>query len=122
MSLEQLEAVHERMRTEAARHGGALDMVLFCPHAPEEGCECRKPAPGLIREALARSGFAADETLVVGDAARDIEAASRAGVKAALVRTGKGQTSEILLRDANVPTYDDLRQLAAAITTGERAF
>jgi len=112
MTLAQLEAVHARMCAEASRHGGALDAVLFCPHAPDERCACRKPAPGLIHEALTRSGFAAAETLVVGDAQRDIEAASRAGVAAALVRTGKGRNTEMLLRGAKIPIYDDLVQLA----------
>ena len=89
MSLEQLAAVHERMQMEAARHGGGLDLVLFCPHDPEAGCDCRKPAPGLIREAIARSGVAAAESLVVGDDVRDMEAARRAGVPAARPRTGR---------------------------------
>jgi D-glycero-D-manno-heptose 1,7-bisphosphate phosphatase len=116
MTLTQLEAIHARMRNEAAANGGALDTVLFCPHAPDDGCECRKPAPGLIREALARSGIGAAESLVVGDDRRDLEAASRAGVKAALVRTGKGRKTETLLRGGEkVPTYDDLPQLARAI-------
>ncbi len=116
MTLAQLEAVHERMRTEAAGSGGALDAVLFCPHAPDDGCECRKPAPGLIREALARSGIGAADSLVVGDDQRDLEAASRAGVQAALVRTGKGRKAETLMRGGvEVPTYDDLLELARAI-------
>jgi D-glycero-D-manno-heptose 1,7-bisphosphate phosphatase len=116
MTLAQLEAIHDRMRNEAAANRASLDAVLFCPHAPEAGCECRKPAPGLIREALSRSGIGAAETLVVGDDKRDLEAASRAGVKAALVRTGKGRKTETLLRGgAEVPTYDDLPQLARAI-------
>lgn len=111
MTLAQLEAVHSRMRAEAAHHGGPLDAVLFCPHAPEARCDCRKPAPGMIHEALARSGFAAAETLVIGDAERDIEAASRAGVAAALVRTGKGRKTEAHL-GATLPIYDDLLQFA----------
>src|ERR1700722_2697278 len=45
MSLTQLAAVHGRMLTEAAGSGAALDAVLFCPHAPQERCECRKPEP-----------------------------------------------------------------------------
>lgn len=116
MTLTQLDAIHERMLIEAAANGGALDTVLFCPHAPDDGCECRKPAPGLIREALTRSGIGAAESLVVGDDRRDLEAASRAGVQAALVRTGKGRKTETLLRGGEeVPTYDDLPQLARAI-------
>ena len=80
MTLGQLDAVHHRMQTEASRQGGDLGAVLYCPHAPEDGCPCRKPAPGLIQEALARSGFTAVKSLVVGDDQRDLEAASRAGV------------------------------------------
>jgi len=102
-------------QTEASRQGGDLGAVLYCPHAPEEGCACRKPAPGLIQEALARSGFTAAESLVVGDDRRDLEAASRAGVPAALVRTGKGRKTEMLLNGAPVPTYDDLAHVARAI-------
>jgi D-glycero-D-manno-heptose 1,7-bisphosphate phosphatase len=115
MTLAQLEAVHDRMRTEASNRGAALDAVLFCPHAPEHGCTCRKPAPGLIQEAIARSGIAAAESLVVGDDQRDLEAAARAGVEAALVRTGKGRKTEALLRGTTVSTYDDLRELARAV-------
>ena len=115
MSLEQLAAVHERMQREAAAHGAALDAVLYCPHAPEEQCSCRKPAPGLIEAAVARSGVAASDTIVVGDDRRDLEAAQRAGVVAALVRTGKGRRTEALLGNAAVPAYDDLRELARAI-------
>jgi D-glycero-D-manno-heptose 1,7-bisphosphate phosphatase len=115
MSLAQLAAVHDRMQTEAAAHGGALDAVLYCPHAPEEQCSCRKPAPGLIQAAVARSGIAASDSIVVGDDRRDLEAAQRAGVAAVLVRTGKGRQTEALLGDAAVPAYDDLRALARAI-------
>lgn len=116
MTLAQLEAVHDRMRAEAAGHGGSLDAVLFCPHSPDDGCACRKPAPGLIHEALARSRFSAAETIVVGDDQRDLEAASRAGVRSVLVRTGKGRRTELSLpHGREIPIYDDLAQLAHAI-------
>lgn len=115
MSLAQLAAVHERMLAEAANAGGALDAVLFCPHAPEDRCTCRKPEPGLIHEAIERSGIAAAESLVVGDARRDLEAAVRAGVRAVLVRTGKGRKTETQLHGNEVPTFDDLPQFARAL-------
>jgi D-glycero-D-manno-heptose 1,7-bisphosphate phosphatase len=119
MSLEQLAAVHARMQAEAAAHGGALDAVLYCPHTPEAQCSCRKPAPGLIQAAVARSGIAAGDSIVVGDDQRDVEAARRAGVAAALVRTGKGRATEELLGEAAVPAYDDLQQFARAIVAGQ---
>ena len=121
MSLEQLAAVHERMQREAAAQGAALDAVLYCPHAPEEQCACRKPAPGLIQAAVARSGIAAGDSIVVGDDRRDLEAAERAGVAAALVRTGKGRRTEALLGNAAVPAYDDLHELARAILAARPA-
>jgi len=121
MSLEQLAAVHARMQAEASAHGGALDAVLFCPHAPGDGCSCRKPAPGLIQAAIARSGIAAGESLVVGDDRRDLEAAWRAGVAVALVRTGKGRETEELARNTGVPAYDDLPQLARAVVAAQPA-
>jgi D-glycero-D-manno-heptose 1,7-bisphosphate phosphatase len=123
MSLAQLEAVHERMRVGAAEHGVAFDAVFFCPHGPQDGCDCRKPAPGMIHAAIARAAIvrpeiAADETILVGDADRDLEAATRAGIRAALVRTGKGRKTEAELKGVHVPTYDDLPEFARALLRG----
>jgi len=115
---EQLAAVHAHMQAQAAAYGGALDAVLFCPHAPWEECACRKPAPGLIEAAIARSGISAAATVVVGDDRRDLEAAQRAGVAAALVRSGKGRQTEQLICGTPVPVYDDLTQLARAVVAG----
>lgn len=121
MSLEQLDLVHRRMKTEAARYGAALDAIFFCPHSPQDSCDCRKPAPGLIQAALKESGFSAAETILLGDAQRDLEAATRAGVRAALVRTGKGRETEAALNGTQVPTYDDLPGFARAILQARRA-
>jgi len=120
MTLKQLQAVHEYMRAAAARAGGALDAVLVCHHAPAAQCNCRKPAPGLIQAAMALAGIEAAATVVIGDDRRDLEAASRAGVAAALVRTGKGRATEELLRGGSAAAYDDLQQLARAIVAGNR--
>jgi D-glycero-D-manno-heptose 1,7-bisphosphate phosphatase len=119
MSAADLAAVHAHMQAQAAAAGGALDAVLVCPHAPHAQCLCRKPAPGLVQAAIARSGIAAGETLVVGDDLRDLEAARRAGVAAALVRTGKGRDTEGQLSGTDVVAYDDLLQLARALTGGQ---
>jgi len=116
MTLEELHSVNSRMQAEAEAEGGALDAVLCCPHAPEAGCDCRKPEPGLIRKAIAQSGISALESLVVGDDDRDLEAARHAGVRAALVRSGKGRATEARLAGrADILVYDDLRTLARAI-------
>src|ERR1700683_1933049 len=115
MSEEALHAIHQRMRDEAAAAGGLVEEVLCCTHAPEEACECRKPAPALLRAAIARSGISESETIALGDAERDLIAAWRAGVQAALVRTGKGKATEAQLRGLGVSVYDDLVSFARAI-------
>jgi D-glycero-D-manno-heptose 1,7-bisphosphate phosphatase len=90
-TVEDVDAVHERMLAEAAAAGVTIDAVFFCPHAPRHRCRCRKPAPGLIEHAVARAGVPVDDIVAVGDALRDLEAAQAAGVRAVLVRTGKGR-------------------------------
>jgi D-sedoheptulose 7-phosphate isomerase len=115
MTLEQLHAVHERMRRDAKQAGVDLENVFFCPHAPDAGCDCRKPATGLIKAAIARSGIHPDDTVVVGDDLRDLEAAQRSGVAAVLLRTGKGRSNEARVRDLGVPIYNDLPAFARAI-------
>lgn len=117
MSLAQLEAVHARMQAEAAERDATLDAILVCTHAPEDQCTCRKPEPGLIQTAIARSGIAAADSLVVGDDRRDLEAARRAGVSSVLVRTGKGRRTEELVAGTGTLAYDDLPDLARAILT-----
>lgn len=115
VTLEQLADIHQRMQEDAAAHGAPLAAVLFCPHAPEARCDCRKPAPGLIRAAIAGSEVPAEHSLVVGDDLRDLEAATRAGVSAALVRTGKGRATEQKSELRGMPAYDSLLQLAQAV-------
>jgi D-glycero-D-manno-heptose 1,7-bisphosphate phosphatase len=112
-----VEAVHDRMLLEAGQAGARIDAVFVCPHAPEDGCDCRKPLPGLILEAVEGSGVAAAETIAVGDAPRDLEAAIAAGVRAVLVRTGRGRTTEFQLGESDVPVFDNLSCAAEAIVT-----
>jgi D-glycero-D-manno-heptose 1,7-bisphosphate phosphatase len=115
MSPAELARVHARMTDSAAAAGGAIDAIFCCPHAPDAGCECRKPAPGLVLAAIRASGIEPAATLVVGDDARDVAAARAAGVAAALVRSGKGRTVERALADPTLPVYDDLGQLVGQL-------
>lgn len=118
-----LDAIHHRMCDEAARGGGAIDHVFVCPHAPSRACACRKPAPGLLLDALRTTGIPREATIAVGDDVRDVEAARRAGIPVALVRTGKGTVTAARLANPDVPVFDDLAAftsalLADAIRTG----
>lgn len=117
---EMLEAIHARMTREAREAGGTIDAIFVCPHAPTEACRCRKPAPGLIEAAMASTSIPGHETLLVGDDERDIEAASAAGIDAALVLTGKGSHVARSLAFERVRVYPDLRAVAEALTREPR--
>lgn len=85
-----LNATHMRMNRELAAFGGRIDAVFFCPHAPDDGCTCRKPMPGLFTMIGERYGLDLGETHAVGDSLRDLQASAAAGCMPHLVRTGKG--------------------------------
>ncbi|MFI5973327.1 HAD-IIIA family hydrolase [Streptomyces sp. NPDC051452] len=74
---------------------GGLDVWLFCPHAPDTGCGCRKPRPGLILAAAARLGVPPAACLVVGDIAADVLAARAAGARGVLVPNAATATDEV---------------------------
>lgn len=97
---EEIDVLHRTVFD--ALEGGvdALDFILYCPHAPEEGCACRKPQPGMLRTAAQRWGIDAGEIVFVGDAMSDLLASRAAGLGFALVRTGKGEETEAALRRA----------------------
>jgi D-glycero-D-manno-heptose 1,7-bisphosphate phosphatase len=114
MTAQQLDRVHAAMRTQAEAAGARISGVYCCPHAPDQQCSCRKPAPGLIRAAIQESGIPAVQTLLVGDDVRDVQAARAAGVAAVLVRTGKGVRAAAQLQANGDPpqVFDDLAQFA----------
>jgi D-glycero-D-manno-heptose 1,7-bisphosphate phosphatase len=119
MDLDALDRVNDVMLREAETAGAPIDGVFVCPHAPDEGCPCRKPRPGLIEEAVRFSGLPRAETVVIGDASRDLEAGRAAGVRTVLVRTGKGRVTEARLGGQDVAVYDGLREAAEAIVAEE---
>ncbi len=82
-------AVHAHMMKLLAVHGGRIDAVFFCPHAPEEQCACRKPLPGMMLEVGRRYGVELENVPMVGDTLRDLLAAQAAGCEPNLVRTGR---------------------------------
>jgi D-glycero-D-manno-heptose 1,7-bisphosphate phosphatase len=84
-----LTAMHAKMNKLLAEKGGRVDAIFFCPHAPEDHCTCRKPAPGLFEQIGERFGVDLREVPAVGDSARDLIAADTAGCPPHLVRTGK---------------------------------
>ena len=84
-----LNAMHAKMNTMLAAVGGRVDAIFFCPHAPDEGCRCRKPEPGLFEQIGERYGVDLNGVPAVGDSPRDLVAAMAAGCGPHLVLTGK---------------------------------
>jgi D-glycero-D-manno-heptose 1,7-bisphosphate phosphatase len=85
LSLPQLEAIHARLRQMMREAGAPLEAIYFCPHAPEEGCECRKPRSELFWRAAAELAFAPSDAVVVGDKASDVEFGRRVGARTILI-------------------------------------
>ena len=82
--------IHEKLLRALTLVGGRIDAFFFCPHAADAGCQCRKPQPGMLLEVARRFNVSLDDTYMVGDALRDLEAAAAAGARPVLVLTGKG--------------------------------
>lgn len=87
--------LHDQMKSLVAAHGGRIEAVLMCPHAPEDRCGCRKPAPGLLLEAAHRFRIRLDEALFIGDHFDDLEAARRAGCRSMLVLSGRVRAASL---------------------------
>lgn len=91
VSRECIRDIHRRMLVRLWLAGGMVDGVFCCPHAPAEGCRCRKPAPGLLLNAAARFDLDLSRSVFVGDAHTDILAGQQAHCKTILVLTGRGR-------------------------------
>jgi D-glycero-D-manno-heptose 1,7-bisphosphate phosphatase len=113
MSSWDLEEINACMLEMVTAAGGRIDGAYYCPHAPQEGCICRKPAPGLLVRAMRRFGVDPGRSCLVGDGVADMLAARAVGLPAILVLTGHGQEALVdpRLRDCPI-TYvaADLRE------------
>jgi len=114
--IEQLNAIHQKMFDALSQQGGHIDSIFFCPHTPDDNCNCRKPEPGLLLEIASRLNIDLAETIFIGDSLKDIQAAQSVGAKPALVLTGNGKTTVSQLKEGdNIPTYPDLATAADAL-------
>lgn len=89
--LATLNLMHDKMNKLLAAAGGRVDAIFFCPHLPQDHCQCRKPLPGLFEKIGERFGVALDQVHAVGDTLRDAQAAALAGCQTHLVCTGKSE-------------------------------
>lgn len=86
-----VDACNERLAELLAEHGVAIDGFYYCPHGPDEGCGCRKPAPGLMEQAARELGFDPGESIMIGDKSADMGLGRGVGATTILVLTGKGE-------------------------------
>ena len=101
-TLADYHAFERRLEHDLAAQGVHLAASFFCPHRPEDGCACRKPAPGLLLRARDVLGADLAQSFVIGNAVRDVEAGLAAGCAGA-----------VLLGDAPPPPTLDPRVLHA---------
>jgi D-glycero-D-manno-heptose 1,7-bisphosphate phosphatase len=92
---ERVGKVHQRLTAMLAQFDVQLDGIYLCPHGPGEGCNCRKPLPGMILQAIAVHGFDPRKAWVIGDKEVDVGLGHAVGAKAILVRTGYGKQYEL---------------------------
>lgn len=81
--------VHAHMMRQVAAAGGRIDGIFFCPHAPDEGCTCRRPLPGLLEQMAERYGMSLEGVPCIGDSLRDLQAGAAMGCAPHLVCTGR---------------------------------
>lgn len=99
-SLEQVDALHDHMRSQLARYGARLDAIYICPHYPQgkvdgysRDCDCRKGKAGMLLQAAADLGIDLARSYMIGDKEADLQAGQGAGCTPILVRTGYGETT-----------------------------
>jgi len=113
---EDLADMHTKMQEKIRAHGGEICDIFFCPHCPDENCDCRKPKPGLIWHAQKKYSIDLSSAWMIGDSAKDIECAISAGCgHHILVQTGNGIAAEKILAEKGItPLYVEKNLLTAA--------
>ena len=121
-SINDLEAMHGRMNALVEEAGGEITTIKYCPHGPDDGCDCRKPLPGLVDQIEEELGISAEGAWFIGDSLRDLQAGLAKDCKPALVMTGKGEktllkmlTTEVEAEIKQAPVYTDLAHFARRI-------
>lgn len=104
--------IHNKMQNELTKIDGHIDDIFYCPHHPNDNCVCRKPNPKMLLDIIKKYKIKANQSCLIGDSLKDIQAAKKIGCKAILVKTGKGETT---LREhcnelKNIPTFENLAE------------
>jgi D-glycero-D-manno-heptose 1,7-bisphosphate phosphatase len=112
-----LEKIHAKMQRMAAEKGGQIDAIYFCPHGPDDDCNCRKPKPGLIETFANDNHVNLSGVAFIGDSLRDLQAAQAAGASPILVKTGKGRKTLTENPNLDIPVFENLYDAAKHLTS-----
>lgn len=108
-NIEMLDSIHEKMQQELAAVGGHVEEIFFCPHHPNDHCNCRKPKPGMLHKIRDKYDVNLKDVFFIGDSFTDMQVAAEAGCKPILVLTGNGQrTLEQHPELSHIDTFADL--------------
>jgi D-glycero-D-manno-heptose 1,7-bisphosphate phosphatase len=112
----RLAHIHARMNSEAAREGGRIGAIFYCPHRAVDGCTCRIPKPGLLLDLGARLDIDLRGIPFISDSLDDIEAACAVGARPILLRSGLGRAADGSGNGlADVEIYNDLAAAASVL-------
>lgn len=111
--LATLESMHQRLRELVAEQGGELGVIVYCPHGPDDGCDCRKPKPGMLQQIARHYGVELHGIWFVGDSRGDLDAALAVDCQPVLVKTGKGERTLGKALPEGTLVFDDLAAVAA---------
>ncbi len=112
-----LETIHHKMQTLTAEKGGYIDAIYYCPHGPDDNCQCRKPKPGLFQQFMQDFSVSAENLYCIGDSLRDLQAAEAIHAKLILVTTGKGGETLQQNPELKTPVFPDLYAASQFITS-----
>lgn len=116
-----MQQIHARMIDEVTRVGGRIEAVLCCPHLADAGCDCRKPAPGLLTRAQEEYAVDLSRAILVGDSVKDVQAAAAVEVPAIMVLCGAGRAADLAGMSLPCRLAPDLAHAAQLILNGEVA-
>jgi len=116
-ALADMHEIHEKMQKQLAMVGGHIQDIFFCPHHPEENCQCRKPAPGLFYQVRDKYNINLADTFFVGDKISDVKAGQKVGCQPILVMTGCGKQTIKEHPNLNVPCFADLTAAVEFVLT-----
>jgi D-glycero-D-manno-heptose 1,7-bisphosphate phosphatase len=110
-----IDDIHSRMTRHVVEHGGALDGIAYCPHDDGDGCDCRKPQPGMLTRLASVRRVDLSRAYMVGDAWTDMAAGRAAGCRCVLVRTGRGAAQQALPGAPNHLAHQIVDDLYSAV-------